>query len=252
MFWNIGEENDYGASKQKSFAAYLRSVDAYGHPTTVHTHVNKPAAQYDPLVGDKNFEMTSIQLAPNNADQYTETWRTKSAAAGRPWAVMLDEISPAGTGVTDSNAAEIREKTLWPALLSGAAGVEWYFGYHSLPLGGDMRVEDFRTRADMWRFTRHARNFLDGLPLDDMKPDDSLLGSGGQVFFKAGDVYAVYLPNGGQTTLDLSAESGNFGLRWYNVTTGKFGAEKTIAAGGSANLGVPEFSGDVAGLLRKK
>ena len=143
----------------------------------------------------------------------------------------MDEIGPAGTGVTDKNAVEIRKKTLWPTLLSGG-GVEWYFGYHALPLGGDMRTEDFRTRADMWRYTRHARAFLKGLPLETMKPDDSLLGiSNGQVFYKSGAVYALYLPAGGQTTLDLSKDKGTFGLRWYNVANGKFSTEKSITAG---------------------
>lgn len=250
LFWNIGEENDYATADQIAFAAYLRALDPYDHPTTVHTHANNPAGQYDPLVGDENFELTSIQLSPDNAGLYSEQWRSSSAAAGRPWVVMLDEIGPAGTGVTDANAADIRRRTLWPAYLSGSGGVEWYFGYHSLPLGGDMRCEDFRTREDMWRFTWIARQFIEPLPLPDMSPDDSLLSVGnGQVLYQPGVVYAVYLADGNDGSLDLSGESGAFQLRWYDVATGSYSDPSTIQGGSVVALGPPAFSGDVAAIL---
>jgi hypothetical protein len=251
LFWNIGEENDYSTAHQIEFASYIRDMDPMDHSITVHTHANNPAGQYDPLVGETMFELTSIQLSPTNADQYTEDWRTHSADAGRPWVVMLDEIGPAGTGVTDTNAAQIRRETLWPAYLSGSGGVEWYFGYHSLPLGGDMRCEDFRTRADMWQYTWVARQFVEALPLPDMEPDDSLLSVEGQVLYQAGVVYAVYLPSGGSASLDLSAESGDFQLRWYDVEDGQYGTPSTVTAGGSVDLGAPDFSGDVAAVLEK-
>ena len=60
--------------------------------------------------------------------------------------------------------------------LSGAAGVEWYFGYQPLPIGGDLDVEDFRTRAPMWRSMRIARQFIQThLPFSAMRPADELL-----------------------------------------------------------------------------
>jgi Domain of unknown function (DUF5060)/Putative collagen-binding domain of a collagenase len=246
LFWNLGEENDYGSVQQIEFATWLRDTDPVGHPITVHTHLDQPAAQYDPLVGDPHFELTSIQLAPDNAGDYTETWRFESADAGRPWVVMLDEISPAGTGVTDTNAADIRKRTLWPALLSGAGGVEWYFGYHDLPLGGDLRCEDFRTREPMWRVTRHARRFvLDHLPFWEMRPADELLtgetGDGGEVFAKEGEVYAIYLPDASSAgTLDLSATSGNFALQWFSPRDGTFdGLTQTVTASAAVDLGSP-------------
>jgi hypothetical protein len=252
LFWNLGEENDYGTTKQIEFASYIRKVDPYHNPITVHTHANQPGNQYNGLLGNPNFEFTSIQLSPNNANQYTEEWVKKSEDAGRPWVVMLDEIGPAGTGVTDTNSKEIRKLTLWPAYLSGAGGVEWYFGYHDLPLGGDMRVEDFRTRKDMWHYTWVARQFVEALPLSQMKANDGLVGSNGaQAFFKQGEVYAIYLPQGGNTTLDLSKEQGSWQLRWYNVNEGTYGDSKTIQAGSKVSLGTPGFGGDVAAVIKK-
>jgi len=252
LFWNIGEENDYSSTEQISFAGYLRAVDPYDSPTTVHTHANNPAGQYNGLLGEAAFELTSIQYSSNNTNDFTEQWRANSAATSKPWVVMLDEIAPAGTGVTDSNAAQIRQQSLWPAYLSGAGGVEWYFGYHSLPLGGDMRCEDFRTRQDMWRYTWFARQFIQALPLAEMAPDDSLLGTSGQVFYATGKIYALYLPNGGETTLDLQAETGTFSLRWYDVTTGNYSSASDVSAGSIVQLGAPAFAGDVAAVLEQK
>ena len=143
---------------------------------------------------------------------------------------MLDEIGPAGTGVTDMNAPEIREVVLWPALMSGAGGVEWYFGYHALPLGGDMRTEDFRTREEMWLYTRNARRFFEeNLPYWEMEPDDALLrGSSGEVFRKAGEIYAVYLPPGSSgAELDLGPSTGSLDLRWFDPREGAFVGDST-------------------------
>lgn len=249
LFWNIGEENDYGADRQREFAGYIDGLDVYDHPTTVHTHVNRPADQYDALVGDPLFDLTSIQLSPNRAGEFTEAWRAQSAAAGRPWAVMLDEIAPANVGVTDMNAPEIRRLTLWPALMSGAGGVEWYFGYHNLPLGGDMRAEDFRTREEMWRYTRFARHFFEEhLPFWEMEPRDELLRGDGDVFVKDGSVYAVYLPDG-DATLDLGPATGSLELRWFDPRTGEFAGDATTVDPASPIMLSPPTAGDWVALL---
>lgn len=225
LFWNIGEENDYGATRQRQFAEYLRSVDPYDHPTTVHTHHDRPEDQYRELVGVDGFELASLQTSPGRAAEHVEQWRRQSAAAGRPWAVMVDEVSPAGEGLTDTNADDRRRRVLWPALLSGAAGIEWYFGYHPLPLGGDVRAEDFRTRQPMWRYTRIARTFLEELPFWRMEPADGLLSgasAGGDVLAAAGEVYAVHLERaGGAPRLDLSAATGAFTVQWLDPRTGE-------------------------------
>ena len=250
LFWNLGEENDYGSDRQIEFAAWIRDADPYDHPITVHTHVDQPADQYDGLVGDPHFELASIQLSPERAGEFSETWRQESADAGRPWAVMLDEIGHYLVGVTDTNAAEIRRLVLWPAYLSGAGGVEWYCGYFDLPPGGDVNLEDFRTRAEMWLYTWIARQFMQTLPVVDMEPADGLLGDpSGQVFALPGEVYALYLPDGGETTLDLSGAAGVFDLHWYDVETGDWSDAETVEGGGVVDLPVPAFAGDVAGRL---
>ena len=135
-----------------------------------------------------------------------------------------------------------------------AAGeIEWYAGYHSLPLGGDIRLENFRTREAMWDYMWYARRLLqEELPFWSMEPHDALLTGesgafgGGEVFAIPGSVYAVYLPEATTTgSIDLSdAGAGQrFTGRWFNPRSGQFaGAGATLSGGGSRALGAPPSS----------
>jgi hypothetical protein len=247
LFWNIGEENDYGSTRQIEFAGYIDSWDVYDHPTTVHTNYDQAASQYTNLVGNEHFDMSSIQGSPGNVANTVDNWRVQSENAGRPWAMMIDEVGPAGTGLTPNNADTLAEDVLWPSFFNGGAGVEWYFGYHALPVGGDMRTEDFRTRQDMWRLQRHAHTFLAALPLRDMEPDDSLV-TQGECIAQPGYTYAIYLESGGSTTLDLSAATGTWKARWFDPDNGVWLQEDVFRASNAVTLTPPQ-GGDIAVLV---
>lgn len=252
LFFNLSEENDFSPAKKAEFAAYIAAVDPYDHPMTVHSHPNRLDEAYADLLGNPDYDMTSIQFRSNNAERFTEEWRERSAAAGRRWVIMLDEVGSASTGVTDENAASMRRTVLWPALLSGAGGVEWYFGYHSLPLGGDMRTENFRTRSAIWQYTRVARHFIETLPLESMTLCDNRVQSNDQCFRKAGEVYALYRPSGDAPTLDLSGESGLFDITWHDVVTGASTGGGSVNGGSEVALGSSPYGGEAAAIIRKR
>jgi hypothetical protein len=250
VLWNIGEESTFGAEKLKQFAKYVRELDAYQHPTAVHTLHDGADAQYLPLVGSAHFTSTSLQITPAATDDQVELWRTRSTDAEQPWVINVDEPKEAGQGIigggglTDQNFDEYRKLVLWPAYLSGAGGVEWYFSGLPLPVGDDIRAEDFRVREDMYRYSTIAREFLlEYLPFTEMQPNDALLSteddSPGQVFLKADDVYTVYLPKAESIrVLDLSAATGSFEQRWFNPRTGEFeGDTRTVQGGAPLDLG---------------
>ena len=244
--WNLSEENDYSIEQLEEFAAWMDALDVYDHPIGVHTYPNN-FKDYPKLLGNELFVATSIQYDPDYAGDFVEEWREKSAAAGHKWILDLDENGPADTGLTDTNADELRKRVLYDIYFSGGQ-VEWYAGYHSLPLGGDVKLEDFRTREDMWRTMRIAREFMaDHLPFWEMEPADELLSAedqsygGGQVLAKPGKVYAIYLPVGGQgATLDLSAVEGVFRGRWFDPRTGEFvGSSSVVKGEAKRQLGPP-------------
>jgi hypothetical protein len=252
--WNIAEEYDgvvapeYGidypgipVERVKAYAGYIQAVDPYDHPITVHNW-RDPDVAWAPFVGDPRFSVTSFQYGDTGVDYgaEVEAWRARTRAAGRPLPIALDEPRP----LTTTNAAAQRKEVLWPVYLSGGQ-VEWFVADE------DQSLEDFRRYEAMWDATWYARNFLEShLPFWEMEPADHLLAGesgafgGGQVFAKAGEVYAVYLPDASATgTLDLSDAPGAFEQRWYNPRTGAFeGPVETLRGGGRLPLGGPPHS----------
>ncbi|MFK7997142.1 MAG: DUF5060 domain-containing protein [Granulosicoccus sp.] len=237
--WNLSEESGYGRGRHIVFARYIRSLDWADHQIAVHTRKDQPGNTYNDLLGQANFDTTSIQFSPGNADNYVETWRKNSSDAGVKWVVEMDENGPASTGLTDTNADALRASVLYPTLFSGGH-IEWYFGYHDLPLGGDMRTENFRTRQSMFTFMAHARKFMiDNLPFWEMSPnDDALTGgnAGDQVFEKRGQIYALYLQNG-TAGRALSVVSGSYSARWFNPRNGQFSGATLSLSGTSLSVG---------------
>ena len=116
--WNISEENDFSVSEIQSFAGYIQALDWSDKPIAVHTKPNN-FRDYDDLMGDGRFSASSIQYAPDQAGGHVETWRANSANAGRPWVLDMDENNPAGSGLTDSNAADLRKRVLYEVNFSG-------------------------------------------------------------------------------------------------------------------------------------
>ncbi len=246
--WNLCEENNWPKSTLDAFADHILALDAYDHPIAVHNNPDD-LSQYSVLAGDPRFAMTAAQYTPDQAGSQAQTLRNMSKQAGHPWAVELDENLPPNSGLQAGNADDLRKRVLWDAYFSGAAGVEWYFGYQTNPSGGDLDVEDFSTREPMWRYMRFARKFIEAnLPFQLMSPSDGLLSGesgsfgGGEVFAQKGEVYAVYLPSAVSTgSLDLSQEPGlSFTKRWFNPRSGQLeGSTTTVAGGGPLSLGPP-------------
>ena len=244
VIWNLGEENNTPDADRKEIAAYIRSLDPYNHPITVHTHSGKALQFYDGILGDPSFEATSIQ--GNMADYNNEAiaLRKRSADAGRKWAIFGDEQSQASHGVVpDANdpTHDIpRKQGLWGNLMGGGSGVEWYFG-HQFP-HMDINCEDWRSRDTMWGQTRYALEFFqEHLPFHEMTPDNKLAGRAGTLVLAGpGDVYAVYLPTGGTTTLKV--EAGEYSVRWYNPRSGGRllkGSVPEVRGPSTVSLGLP-------------
>ena len=237
--WNICEENDFPPSRLDEFAAYIKAHDRDVHAVSIHNHPND-LSMFQSLLSSQNIDAASLQFSPNNANSHVEQVREWTAQSGRPWVVDADEQGPWHTGLTNQNAADTRKRILYDALFSGG-GVEFYFGYHALPLGGDLSLEDFRTREEMWGYLRNARELIEGeLPFHDMDPRDELVRSesgsfgGAEVFALPGRVYAVYYPRASDTgELDLEGHTQRFEVEWYDPRNGEFvGVPVSLGTGG--------------------
>jgi hypothetical protein len=264
--WNIGEENTQSSEEICDMARYLYDTDPYHHHIVIHTFPDRQDKVYPPLLGDKSaLTGASLQNSWNQAHQRTLKWVTESANAGKPWVVANDEQNPASCGVPpdpgyagfDGKAVEkdgksydlhdIRKLCLWGTLMAGGAGVEYYFGY-KLPQN-DLLCEDFRSRDKSWDYCRIALELFrtNKIPFWEMHNANALAGNAenkNAVFClaKPGEVYLVYLSDGGAAHLNLTSVTGAFAVKWFNPRTGGALVEsaiKSVNGGGTVLLGPP-------------
>jgi Domain of unknown function (DUF5060)/Putative collagen-binding domain of a collagenase len=259
MEWNLCEEYnldfDFGPERLRAFADYIRAVDPFDHPITVHS-AGDPVEKLRFTYGDPRFSLTSIQLNQRPIHEVTEAIRRATIAAGRPLPVSLDEFTldrgQKASHIPVDDAEGHRREKIWPTYFSG--------GMLEFILDDLLRTDNFKTpeRVKLWQYLWYARRFMENeLPFWDMEPADQLASGGGtissgilrnksvalgpQVFSRRGDVYAVYLPSGAPSaTLDLTDLTGNATKRWYNPRTGEFaGAVTKLAGGGPREIGSP-------------
>ena len=136
--------------------------------------------------------------------------------------------------------------------MAGGTGCEYYFGYQFAE--NDLICEDWRSRDQSWDYCRIAISFFhdNQIPFWEMVNHDELIGNDKHkfekfCFAKPGEVYLVYLPNGGETELDLSGDSGQFNVSWFNPRSGgalQSGTVSTVTGGESVTLGKAPSCGD--------
>jgi hypothetical protein len=263
--WNIGEENTQLTAEINDMIGYIRATDPYQHHVVIHTFPNQQDKVYPPLLGDAS-EITGVSLQNgwNVTHRQTLEWVKRSAAAGRPWVVATDEQCGADTGVPpdlgykgydgkkkDGKAVQtihdIRKATLWGNLLAGGAGVEYYFGYQ-LP-ESDLTCQDWRSRDRSWDYARIALEFFETskIPFWEMHNANALIGNATDdnskyCLARPGTLYLVYLPQGGETSLDLSGVTGQFRVTWFNPREGGTAqaiGNATIDGGGKVAIAAP-------------
>jgi len=264
IVWNLGEENDTPLSDREAIASYIRKLDPNDHAVTVHTHNTRSLRSYTGIIGSENFNATSIQGRMEDSNHEAIMLRARSAASGQPWAIFHDEQTPSSVGVMpdaeDPQHDKPRKQALWGNLMGGGSGVEWYFGYAYGHM--DLNLEDWRSRDVMWDQTRYALEFFqEHLPFWEMWPANELSSNENAfVFAKEGEIYAVYLPEGNRT--DLQVAAGEYSLQWYDPRNGgelQSGKDSTIVAGnagmrndGSIQITPPHHPGkDWVALLRR-
>jgi len=241
--WNLCEEYNIklrlAPELVKSYAQYIHDIDPYHHPVTVH-HASTVQKAWTPFLGDRLFPATSFQTQLLSDVDF---WFKESESAGFPQVVGMDELHP--DHCATDNADRHRREYIWAIYLSG--------GIYEAILDNLTRTEDFRKYEEHWQNIWRARRFMEqNLPFWEMRPMDDLITgesqySGevnlceGQVFAKAGEIYAVYLPVAEKTgTLDLSRASGTFVQRWFNPRTGEFEkSSREIKGGKPVELGSP-------------
>jgi len=240
--WNLGEENDIydelndsQNTRVKAYANFFENLDPYNHHIVIHSYPESSAQNklYQPLLGNGNkLTGASVQTHVNNVHNDIKKWVDASKNAGKKWVVANDEQGGARSGVTadskyngskgseSDNRKDTRNKVLWGTLMAGGAGVEYYFGYDTGET--DLSAQDFRSRDLKWNDAKIALDFFNkNLPFWEMESHDEITSnSSDYCLAKLDKIYAIYLPNGGSTSLNLLNVNGSFTIKWYNPVTG--------------------------------
>lgn len=261
--WNLGEENTQTTKQQTDMMNYIADLDAYGHNIVVHTFPGQQDKVYRPQLGPKS-NLTGVSLQNSgikDTHHQTVKWVRESTKAGKPWVVAFDESGTAAHGqcpdlgykgfdgrdrtgkmIYDEHA--VRRQTLWGTLMGGGAGVEYYFGYQFAE--NDLICEDWRSRDRSWDYCRIALEFFSNqqIPIETLEPADELVGNdklenSRYCMANPGQLYLVYLANGGQTELDLSGVSGEFQQSWLNPRTGEISSAAPIRGGQKLSIDAP-------------
>ena len=274
--WNLGEENTQTTEQQLAFIDYLAAVDPYDHPIVVHTYPDQQDRVYRPLLG-KSSRLTGASLQNSNiktTHQQTVKWVSASHAAGKPWVVAFDESGSAAhgqcpdlgyrgfdgrdrTGKMIYTQHEVRKWTLWGTLMGGGAGCEYYFGYQFAE--NDLVCQDWRSRDKSWDYGRIAIQFFHDqqIPFWEMRNRDDLVANPEHdrsrfCLAKPGQIYLVYLPNGGDSSLDLRQTEGAYQVQWFNPRTGgalESGSVPSVRGGQAVALGIPPQDTDADWLV---
>ena len=264
--WNLGEENTQSTAQQIAMADYIAALDPYDHPIVVHTYPNQQDKVYRALLGDKSKLCGASLQNSHIKDTHRQTvkWVEATEESGKPWIVAFDESGSAAhgqcpdlgyegfdgrdnSGKQTYTQHEVRQQTLWGTLMGGGAGCEYYFGYQYVQ--NDLQCEDWRSRDQSWDYGRIAIEFFhdNEIPFWEMRNRDDLVGNpehnnSRYCLAKDDEVYVVYLPTGGETTLDLEEASGRYNVRWFNPREGGellTGEVESIAAERVVSLGLP-------------
>lgn len=266
LLWDLSEEMDrwryYTTDDIKAICDYFKATDPWQHPIQYvqwKGELLPDDKSYGRLLGFPNFDGTALQHDPETTHPATIHWVDASEKAGHKWLVGVIEINPTSTGVLPDQEDYwhdvVRRKSIWGNLMAGGSGTVFFFGY-AYP-DSDLDLEDWRSRDHFWDLLHYAHDFfIRYLPFQQMRHDDDLTPTADDyVFAKRGEIYAIYLPDGGTTTLDLTGVDGRFEVKWYDPRYGGGllnGSVLTVQGGGQRLLGLPpkEPTKDWAVLVR--
>ena len=223
VVWNLAEEFDECFTKEwcSSRAAMFVRYDPLGHPVTVHQLSNDEFK----LAGDKNFGTTAMQYnrtSPDSLNAMIRHLRMQTAEAGHPLPAGLIEWTPLAP-----DEAELARKGMW-AIATGGGSYQVFNKNND-----ELMTAEFELWEETWDYADIVRRTMETLPLDDMEPDNFFVSSG-FCFAEPGKHYLVYLPDGGEVTVDVAGRG--LTATWLDPRTG----EKTVA--GAAAEGKVIFS----------
>lgn len=231
--WNLGEENGewhpnpptppQTTIQRLAMAKYFQQVDPYQHHRVIHN------GQYFQDIAGAGSQYTgaSVQTSSPDFSQIhgaVKALRSWPVNNGRPLAIAVDEPGDAEyalrSDMLDPEHFNARANGLWGALMAGAWGTEWYFGYKNSH--SDLTAQNWRTRDKFWTQARHAIDFFTLADLDlPSALNQDQWATNAWVLAKDKAFYVLYTKDASKgVTLKLPAEPGVYVVKWFDPRKG--------------------------------
>lgn len=242
LIFNLGEEHNenYRLTEALGWIKRLAETDPYHHPRGIH-NVNRPTDQY---INAVQVDFTAIQTGSpgsrtglDNALEHNRIaidWIHRCKSLGqRTLMAGFDEGRP-----------EQHRAAWWAAYLGGGV----WEAHVPKPYDRPMSAWE-----PTWTELGGARAFMETLPFWEMEPRNDLVKSGRAICLaKAGNAYALYLPIGGNISVELPERS-TYEVVWWNPANGKNGQfrKEKMVAGGTVHLTAPGDGDWAVRILRR-
>jgi hypothetical protein len=228
--WDLGDDLDQYRDDAWTHATgtLIKQWDPYQHLATSHpvdnVHQDRTSAWFD---------FTSFQEWSRTQHAFMLAQRKRQQSLGRIIPQTNEEYGyedhyPMWAKGLGSESADTLRRTAWEIVMAGGyqtSGETARRGTNVWPDtgGGWMngRGDDSMT---MFQGYAHMVDFFTSFEWWKTEPHDELVNNGNYCLAKPGELYAIYLPHGGNVTVQL--EAGRYEGAWWNAETG----EKTILA----------------------
>jgi uncharacterized protein DUF4038/collagenase-like protein with putative collagen-binding domain len=162
--------------------------------------------QHSLMIEQRQIQMKTGRLIPQTNEEYGYEDHYPHWAPAPPGDSadtlrrVAWEIAMAGAYGTAGESCR-RGTNIWPD--TGGGWINGRGDDTMVMLKGYERMVDFMTGFEWWK----------------TEPHDELVNNGAFCLAKPGEIYAVYLPNGGKVTVKL--EPGVYNAQWFNPNTGE-------------------------------
>lgn len=270
----------------KATARFIKQRDLYDHPVTVHPVISSstkgatPGAPYDPpwriggFFGEgDDLDVLSQQTGQAGAgvvwDEQLQCWTgddpdlVASLHADRRYRKPVlntengyEYLRGQPTEKKQVHHTDKVRHSAWRIVCAGgyfAAGFNGTIGHNDIwnridaPNHYTFIVKDEGAAAQLGLL----HDFFTSLPFWRMQPFDGVKGDMAVALAEPGHVYVIYLPRGGDVTIDLSSASGQFVAEWFDPRTGATTDEGFVPGDAGHSFKAPDQNDWALRLLRK-
>ena len=224
VIWDVGKESK-NLKRETGDHTYtlermtiIRETDAYAHMVTVHdVEIRNAGTLSEP---DRQSDFVTDQVHMFDADKYNREAIRRMRNSSTPYVnveygyELAEEQLKTYTGRTTAPWDDVLKWT-WSIYTAGA-----YCCYYYDNTSWDLIK--FEPEPQSWLRYRELRDCLESLPFNQMVADNEYV-SHGSCLALPGEVYLVFLPDGGDTSIELSAVSDDASLsaQWIAILTGE-------------------------------